>query len=391
MHTPIAPLPRPSRPASRGAVPHRWLGLLAGAFTLGLALGLAPSGRVALACSCLPPPPPGQALQASAAVFDGTVTRVELVDPADPFPDRRVTFVVYTQWKGVTAGTFTVTTAADSALCGVNFQLGRRYIVYVTGGPSGNQVNLCSRTAPYVLAEAAALGPDEPPPGAVPASAWAEAPPGAGCPRCAAPPPPREAMAQAAAVFHGRLVGVTTLGPARGFDHVATFEILGWWKGASSATVDVRLPWNVWFCGGPLGSADNGPAWGERIVYADADPDGGLVLAICGRTRDYDAAEAAALGVPNPPPTPPPATATDVAPTPTNPPGVTPTPTAPTPTTPPEVTPSPTMPATTPATATPTSGTAAASTPTPAGSPTATPPGARWRVWLPWCGNPGAG
>lgn len=150
-------------PAAPSPFP-RWLGLLAGAFTLGLILGLAPSGHVALACSCLPPPPPGQAMQASIAVFDGTATRVEIVDPANPFPDRRVTFAVHTQWKGVTAGTFTVTTAADSALCGVNFLLGRRYIVYVTGGASGNQVNLCSRTAPYTAAEAAALGPDEPPP-----------------------------------------------------------------------------------------------------------------------------------------------------------------------------------------------------------------------------------
>lgn len=379
----ITDTPRPMThllPAAPSPFP-RWLGLLAGAFTLGLILGLAPSGHVALACSCLPPPPPGQAMQASIAVFDGTATRVEIVDPANPFPDRRVTFAVHTQWKGVTAGTFTVTTAADSALCGVNFLLGRRYIVYVTGGASGNQVNLCSRTAPYTAAEAAALGPDEPPPGAVPASAWAEEPPGAACPRCAAPPPPREAMAQAAAVFHGRLVGVTTLGPARSFDHVATFENLGWWKGASTPTVDVRLPWNVWFCGGPLGSADDGPAWGESIVYAAADPGGGLVLAICGRTRDYDATEAAALGAPSPPATPSTATETATA-------GVaTPTPVVPTATIPPEATLTPTASAT----LTPTTAPATTATPTPPGPSTATPPGARWRVRLPWCGKPGEG
>lgn len=361
-------------PAARRAVAARWAGLPAAAFVLGLGLGLVPSGRVALACSCLPPPPPLQALQAAAAVFDGTATRIDLVDPASAFSPRRVTFAVHTQWKGVSGGRFAVTTAADSALCGVNFELGRRYLVYASDDAAGgHEVNLCSRTQAYAVAEAEALGPDEPPPGAVPAAVWAEAPPSTGCPRCAAPPPPREAMALAAGVFHGRLVGMTTRGPVHAFDHVATFENLGWWKGASTPTVDVRLPWNVWFCGGPLGSAVDGPAWGELVVYADADADGGLVLALCGRTRGFDAGEAAALGAARPPsaasPTPSPTEPATAAPT--TAPGATAT-----------DTPVPTAPAT------PTTAPTGAASPTPMPTPgpaTATPPaGTRWRLWLPW-------
>src|SRR3990172_5814663 len=101
----------PSRASRRDA--RRWAVVPTMAFGLGLALGLLPSGRVARACSCATPLPPPQALQAAMAVFDGTVTRIEVVDPEEPFSPLRVTFVVHTQWKGVTTGTIDVTTAAD--------------------------------------------------------------------------------------------------------------------------------------------------------------------------------------------------------------------------------------------------------------------------------------
>jgi len=72
--------PRPSRRNAR-----RWAVVLALCFGLGLALGLLPSGRVARACSCATPLPPGPSLAAAGAVFDGTVTRIEVIDPDDPF------------------------------------------------------------------------------------------------------------------------------------------------------------------------------------------------------------------------------------------------------------------------------------------------------------------
>ncbi len=289
-------LARPDRRLAR-----RWITCLALAFGLGLALGLLPSGRVARACSCVTPPPPPQALQAAAAVFDGTVTRVEVADPQGSFSPLRVTFVIHTQWKGVTSGTIDVTTAGDSAMCGYSFQLGKRYIVYVAGGLDGTEVSLCSRTRLYDADEAAALGPDNPPAGAVPAAAWQQEPPSVGCPRCMAPPPPRQALAEAAAVFHGQLVGLTFMGPDHAFDHVATFRNLGWWKGPAAPTIDVRVPWNVWFCEGQFGGVGGVREWGEYLVYAGADDDGTLSLALCGRTKAYDADEAAELGAPNPP------------------------------------------------------------------------------------------
>lgn len=289
-------LPRPARRAAG-----HWAVALTLAFGLGLALGLLPSGRVARACSCVTPPPPPQALQAAAMVFDGTVTRVQLGSSGVPFAPLTVTFAVHTQWKGVMSGTVQVTTADDGAMCGYHFVLGKRYIVYADGGLGGTEVSLCSRTRPYDDAEAAALGPDNPPPGAVPPSAWHQEPPATGCPRCAAPPPPRQALAASAAVFHGRLVGLTFLGPDQGFDYLATFRNLGWWKGPSARSIDVKLPWNVWFCEGQVGKVGGVRDWGEYLVYAGAEEDGTLSLALCGRTKRYDAAEAEELGPPNPP------------------------------------------------------------------------------------------
>lgn len=332
----LAPSP-PSRTRSARA----GLLLLGLAFALGIGLGLAlPSGRVARACSCATPPPPAQALAAAGMVFDGTVTRIAERDPGQPFSDLDVSFVVHTQWKGVDSGRLTLTTADNSAMCGVGFVLGWRYIVYAQApAPGGGQgsVSLCSRTRGYDAAEAAALGPATPPPGAVPDFVWSKNPPPSGCPRCAAPLPPREALAAAAAVFHGRVIGIEYLGPDGGFEHVLIFRNLGWWKGADAATVEVRLPWNLWYCDNAQWKAiAERRDWVEYLVYAGADAAGRLALALCGPTKPYDAAEAAQLGPATPPPadqptgTPSPAGTATTPPfaTPTATPGASPTPAA---------------------------------------------------------------
>jgi hypothetical protein len=86
----------------------------------------------ALACSCMPVTKPDSARQAT-LVFTGTVSRVEIhrapgrfssIDPVE------VVFDVETVYKGSTAKTTTVFTAADGASCGYDFVTGRRYTVF---------------------------------------------------------------------------------------------------------------------------------------------------------------------------------------------------------------------------------------------------------------------
>ncbi|MCB0216160.1 MAG: hypothetical protein H6648_02285 [Caldilineae bacterium] len=293
----ITPTPHVSPASGRWPA---WLGL---AFALGLAAGLLlPSGQVARACSCLPPPPPPQALEQAVQVFDGSVVGIEQVDPDSPFGAQRVDFVVHTQWKGVTEGRIRLETAGDSAMCGYSFQLGRRYLVYATGALEAPTVTNCSRTQPWSATEAEALGPDEPPAGATPWPVWSSQPPPPNCPRCAAPPAPAEAMAAAAAVFHGQLIGIQDLGPEDAHAHRLVFRNRGWWKGASEARVEVRLPWALWSCEGERWARLEQPDAPEGfIVYAAADAEGRLELRLCGRTRVWDAEEAAALGSPSAP------------------------------------------------------------------------------------------
>jgi hypothetical protein len=106
----------------------------------------------AWACSCAPPPPPGEARDGSAAVFAGQVTAIEapgpvggLINSADPV---KVTVQVSQVWKGSLNSTLVVTTARDSASCGYSFDLGGEYLVYAYDAEGELNTNLCSRTAP---------------------------------------------------------------------------------------------------------------------------------------------------------------------------------------------------------------------------------------------------
>jgi len=313
--------------------------LAALAFALGASLGLREPVDSRPNCSCFPPPPPREAMQASAAVFDGTVARIERDPDAGPFAELRVTFVVHTQWKGVTASPVRLVTQGDSAMCGYAFRLGQRYLVYADGSAGDLSVGLCSRTRVYDAAEAAELGPNEPPAEAIPYPIWSALPPDPPCPRCAAPLPPPQARDASDAAFHGKVAAVEDLGPERGHDHLVIYRNLGWWKGASEAYVTVRLPYSLWYCDRGLwmesGLAGDLPRWDEHLVFARRGPDGVLELGLCGQTRVFREADAAALGPAQIPPTPTPSatptagaetTATPVL-TGTPDPGSTPTPT----------------------------------------------------------------
>jgi hypothetical protein len=114
------------------------------------------------ACSCVPPPPPREALQEAAAVFSGTV--VELQTAGDG--RLQATLDVDTAWKHAgryAEETYVVGTPSDGAMCGFPFRLGERYIVYAyrddPGDPAGPlETHLCTRTRLYDPAEAAELG-----------------------------------------------------------------------------------------------------------------------------------------------------------------------------------------------------------------------------------------
>jgi hypothetical protein len=134
--------------------------------TLALSAALSaasPCASPADRCSCLPPPPPREALAQADAVFAGrvvSVVRHEAEDPGHPGgPHLEVRIVPTRRWKAAAADTVTVRTATDSAACGFPFQEGEEYLVYA-GGEDALRVVTCSRTARLADAadDVAALG-----------------------------------------------------------------------------------------------------------------------------------------------------------------------------------------------------------------------------------------
>jgi hypothetical protein len=122
---------------------------------LAVALLFAPGAAVA--CSCLRPPTPAQALQECDAVFAGRVTRVDRVGQSN---GRRVVFRVRRAWKGVASDTVTVHQGGTT--CDNDFQPGKHYLVYAFVGRGGElATNICTRTCPGVSAgpDLAAFGP----------------------------------------------------------------------------------------------------------------------------------------------------------------------------------------------------------------------------------------
>jgi hypothetical protein len=146
----------------------------------------------ARACSCLPGTPESQ-LTAATAVFEGRV--VSIVRRGDPEvgPARlEVTLEVVQTWKAANAERIVVTTASDSAACGVSFEEGRSYLVYAATGDDGALIaGLCGGTARREDSDAAvaAMGAGVTPVDVsdeAPASRPQAAAPGAGgCASCA--------------------------------------------------------------------------------------------------------------------------------------------------------------------------------------------------------------
>lgn len=118
----------------------------AAAFAIAL-LASAGVGR-AYACDCAPAEP--EALFASAdVVFVGTVTGVAIAqalpDAELAFEPASVTFAVEEMLKGAAAVEVVVTTAGNSAACGVSFSVGQRWQVNATlDRAAGLFTHLCS-------------------------------------------------------------------------------------------------------------------------------------------------------------------------------------------------------------------------------------------------------
>lgn len=116
------------------------------------ALAAAPCEPAAARCSCLPPPPPREALARADAVFAGTVLSVEERRGEGGMATLAVRIAPTRRWKGAAADTVTVHTPDNSAACGVAFTPGEAYLVYASGADELG-VNLCSRTRPLAGAE----------------------------------------------------------------------------------------------------------------------------------------------------------------------------------------------------------------------------------------------
>ena len=119
---------------------------------LGAGLIMAPGP--AYACSCVENPPPGEALEMSAAVFAGRVISLKLHERPDgtwsTVDPVTVEFEISRVWKGHDYQTTYLTTARSGASCGFTFDEGEEYLVYSHNAAT---VSLCSRTRSMAEAE----------------------------------------------------------------------------------------------------------------------------------------------------------------------------------------------------------------------------------------------
>jgi hypothetical protein len=117
---------------------------------LALAVILIASAENSFACSCVVKDEPLEkqiqnAFADSGAVFSGVVMAVE---PAGEYA-YSVTIKTASVWKGEVMKEFTVTTARQSAMCGYNFEVGKKYLVYANQSGDELMVNNCSRTTVF--------------------------------------------------------------------------------------------------------------------------------------------------------------------------------------------------------------------------------------------------
>ena len=119
--------------------------LFAGLLSLTHGLAAVPA---AFACSCAPPPPPGEARDQADAVLAGTVLEITTeTQPGLPVGRRTVRLQIEKIWKGQDCGELTLTTGLGDADCGYGFEVGKSYLIYAFQENGGLATNICTRTA----------------------------------------------------------------------------------------------------------------------------------------------------------------------------------------------------------------------------------------------------
>jgi hypothetical protein len=95
---------------------------------------------MAFSCTCSGKRSPVAELEVATAVFAG---RVREVTPSGR--EKKVVFEVETAWKGVSKSIAVVSTPSEGGVCGNNFVLNEKYLVYAFG-TSDLETDICTRT-----------------------------------------------------------------------------------------------------------------------------------------------------------------------------------------------------------------------------------------------------
>lgn len=83
-----------------------------------------------------------EAFNDSTAIFSGEVLSVTPKSESE----LDIKIKVGKVWKGKFAEEITITTAANSAMCGYTFEAGKKYLVYANGADDSLMTTSCSRT-----------------------------------------------------------------------------------------------------------------------------------------------------------------------------------------------------------------------------------------------------
>ncbi len=115
--------------------------------SLALSIIFIASAEKTFACSCMVTNSPieaqiKKAFTDSNAVFSGEVIEVKAKDENTISVKIRKHLI----WKGEDMQEFVVTTSSESSMCGYNFQVGTKYLVYANRSADGFSTTNCSRT-----------------------------------------------------------------------------------------------------------------------------------------------------------------------------------------------------------------------------------------------------
>lgn len=94
------------------------------------------------ACSCLPPPPPLESMDAAHAVFVGVPLAVQSIGERQ----RIFEFEVVESFKGDLKKRVKVVTGRGDGDCGIAFVIDHRYLVYANRSGRHLSAHLCTRT-----------------------------------------------------------------------------------------------------------------------------------------------------------------------------------------------------------------------------------------------------